>query len=129
MQIGRFFRWWGSELSALLPQSMRDASRRRFDTLRFNVSSPAILVSHQAEGESRELGRLQRGADRSGDGDSERQAVASLIDALKARKMEVVVVLDNELTLVRGGEPAARGGGESASGHQLRNGASNPISR
>lgn len=100
MAVRRFFQWWGAELAGLLPRGLRNASRRRPDTLRFEMAPNEVTVSHDADGHRRELGRVPRGSASQGEDDS-RLAVAALIHGLKAEATRVLVSVPRRQALVK----------------------------
>ncbi len=53
-----FFAWWFGELAAVVPSRVRRAVRRTSQTLVLEFAEEEIIVGYEAEGDYRELGRI-----------------------------------------------------------------------
>ena len=102
--IRRFFRWWGKELAALVPNPVRQLTRNRADRLRLVVTDSELIAVHETNEHSRELGRASRSdvGERSNEAEDQGRAALSLLLAgLDSARTAVTVELAPSASLVK----------------------------
>lgn len=106
VSIGSFFRWWGRELTGMLPRSLRSALKPHLDTLRLQVTASEIVVSHARNGHRKVLGTVARPVGTSGVTSDhapqefgEHVALSAAIQGVRAKNTRVVIDLAPKLAL------------------------------
>lgn len=107
--VTTFFRWWGSELAALLPPSLRAASSRHSKTLRFDIGRSETIAYYQANGHIEEFGRMARASaapslvadHRDAAMHMDQELLAARIKGLKARNTRIIVSPASGLALTK----------------------------
>lgn len=101
--ISRFFRWWGGELAACLPESLRERLGRSRHRLLIEMSSGSVRFSH-GKGRSLEpIGEISISeADLAGQRSAgQAKAVSRLLGKTQLRTAEVVLSLPRDKVLRR----------------------------
>jgi general secretion pathway protein L len=102
--IRRFFRWWGKELTALLPNSVRHLTRTSSERLRLVITDSELVAVHETGEHSRELGRTARRdvTERFNDTEDQgRVALSLLLAGLDPAKTAVTIELAPAVSLVK----------------------------
>lgn len=105
IRVVSFLRWWGGELAALLPTSVRQALRRHEKLLRFEITSSDIVVSRRTNGRYAELGRKPRSGPKSHEyplsSGTHQDGLSTAIQAVKLETTQVLVSLAPGLSLTK----------------------------
>ncbi len=86
--VAAFFRWWGGELAALVPDRLRRRLRGDTGQIVFDVSGEVIAIDQVSGRSHREIGRV---AARPDDPDVEAAALAPVIGKLRMDRHDVVL--------------------------------------
>lgn len=102
--IGRFFRWWGSELAALLPLSGMRSSRNLGNVLEVTISKDQIVYRHRTRGDSERLGSFDRVSSATGGAASSvsasaRESLQAVLRGLRPDKTRCEIHADDTLRL------------------------------
>ena len=102
--IGRFFRWWGRELAALLPWSWMRSSERGGNVLEITISRNQVDYRHRTRGNSEQLGSFERvkstgGGAISAMSASARESLQAVVRGLRPEKMRCEIRTDESLRL------------------------------
>ncbi len=96
--LGRFWRWWTSELLALTPQWLRESANSTGNALLIEIGSQSIVVWRWLQGSLVEQGRLDmQSADRA----SQSIAFQALIGKLRKRDDRIALWLSEGQSLVK----------------------------
>jgi general secretion pathway protein L len=99
--VAGFFRWWVSELAALLPPGMRRYWQRREHRLVLDFGADKVVLIECRNGTERELGECSLGTEET----AQPEGLTSLLGRVDRGGVEVVIrlpseqVLSNDLTL------------------------------
>ena len=105
--LGRFLRWWGEELAALLPRWLRSSAPRQGNALCLDVHPGEVVVSHREGGREQALGRVA--LDHEGlPAPADRERLQALTAGLRPESIPCEATVAPELGLVKEVElPAA----------------------
>ncbi len=96
--LGNFWRWWSSELIALVPQRLRQSSANAANGLLIEVTPQAVILRRWLQGSLTEQGRVDR---QSGGHDTQGIAFQALFSKLHKRDEQVALWLAETQCLVK----------------------------
>ena len=96
--LGRFWRWWSSELIALVPQWMRQSSANAANGLLIEVTPQTVILQRWLQGTLTEQDRVER---HSGDLDTQGNTFQALFTKLHKRDEQVALWLTDTQCLVK----------------------------
>ena len=96
--LGHFWRWWSSELIALVTQRLRQSSANAANGLQIEVTPQAVILRRWLQGSLTEQGRVDR---QSGGHDTQGIAFQALFSKLHKRDEQVALWLTETQCLVK----------------------------
>ena len=96
--LGHFWRWWSSELIALVPQRLRQSSAKAANGLLIEVTPQAVILRRWLHGSLTEQGRVDR---QSGSHDTQGIAFQAFFSKLHKRDEQVALCLTDTKCLVK----------------------------
>ena len=95
MGVSEFFVWWRSELTGMLPDSLRRRFERRHDTLLLSSTRGEVRVGRRDDGRTEELGRIDMTLPDAA------ERMAEVLAGLKVESTRVEVAVPPEKLLVK----------------------------
>lgn len=100
MLIERLLDWWGRELLALVPESLRRAARPQRPALRLELTSGNIRICYQIDGQMEEIDNIdRRGDDREARDELSHTGHARRLERYDPHRTRVIVAVAPELGL------------------------------